>query len=51
VRQAFLEGQSIESVHKITGIDPWFLYQIKSLAEMRNDLDLLELKQNGFSDK
>ncbi|MBT6413160.1 MAG: carbamoyl-phosphate synthase large subunit, partial [Candidatus Marinimicrobia bacterium] len=51
VRQAFLEGQSIESVHKITGIDPWFLYQIKSLAEMRNDLDLLELKRNGFSDK
>ncbi len=51
VRQAFLEGQSIESVHKITGIDPWFLYQIKILAEMRNDLDLLELKRNGFSDK
>ncbi|MBC8322803.1 MAG: carbamoyl-phosphate synthase large subunit [Candidatus Marinimicrobia bacterium] len=50
VRQAFLEGQTIEDVFSVTKIDPWFLHQIKILAEISNDLPLLELKQNGFSD-
>ena len=51
VRQAFLEGQTVQSVHKVTGIDPWFLYQIKLLVEARNTVSLRELKQNGYSDK
>ena len=51
VRQAFLEGQSIEDVFNVTKIDPWFLNQIKMLAETNNDIGLLELKQQGFSDK
>ena len=51
VRQAFLEGQSIEDVFNVTKIDPWFLNQIKMLAETNNDTGLLELKQQGFSDK
>ena len=57
--QAFLEGQSIEDVNKITGIDPWFLYQIKLLVETQHvgnpvesgTTSLRKLKQNGFSDK
>ena len=51
VRQAFLEGQSIEDIFNITKIDPWFLNQIKMLAESSNNSELLELKQQGFSDK
>jgi carbamoyl-phosphate synthase large subunit len=51
VRQAFLEGQTVQSVNKVTGIDPWFLYQIKLLVEARNTVSLRELKQNGYSDK
>ena len=51
VRQAFLEGQSIEEIFNITKIDPWFLNQIKMLAESSNNSELLELKQQGFSDK
>jgi carbamoyl-phosphate synthase large subunit len=51
VRQAFLEGQSIEDVFDVTKIDPWFLHQIKILADTQHDIPLLELKQNGFSDK
>ncbi len=58
VRQAFLEGQSVEDVFNLTKIDPWFLNQIKQLAMMSNNnvdgTDLLstrELKHNGFSDK
>jgi len=51
VRQAFLEGQSIEDVFNVTKIDPWFLNQIKMLVETKNDSELRELKQQGFSDK
>ena len=51
VRQAFLEGQTIQSVNKVTGIDPWFLYQIKLLVDARHAVSLRELKQNGYSDK
>ena len=51
VRQAFLEGQTVKSVNKVTGIDPWFLYQIKLLVDARHAVSLRELKQNGYSDK
>ncbi len=51
VRQAFLEGQTIEDVFNVTKIDPWFLNQIKMLAETQHSMSLRELKQNGFSDK
>ena len=51
VRQAFLEGQTVQSVNKVTGIDPWFLYQIKLLVDARHAVSLRELKQNGYSDK
>lgn len=57
VRQAFLEGQSVEDVYNITKIDPWFLRQIEKIVELQNNVgshyntSLRELKQNGFSDK
>ena len=51
VRQAFLEGQTVQSVNKVTGIDPWFLYQIKLLVDVCQAVSLRELKQNGYSDK
>ena len=56
VRQAFMEGQSIEDVFNVTKIDPWFLNQIKQLSDMYNAeaqdvVPLRELKHNGFSDK
>jgi len=58
VRQAFLEGQTIEEVYDVTRIDPWFLNQIKQLSVLFNNTvgeaelhPLRELKHNGFSDK
>ena len=50
VWQAFDEGQSVEDVHNITKIDPWFLTQIKLLVESNSDTSLKSLKENGFSD-
>jgi carbamoyl-phosphate synthase large subunit len=51
---------SVESIYELTGIDPWFLYQIKQiveleqkLAELNNDIPeslLHKAKAWGFSD-
>lgn len=62
VGDAFRSGMSLEEVHKLTHIDPWFLVQIEELikleAEVREkgaaDLDkdfLFKLKRKGFSDR
>ena len=56
VRQALVEGQSIEDVFNVTKIDPWFLNQIKMLVDMNNvetlsNASLRKLKHNGFSDR
>ena len=51
IRQAFLEGQSIDEVYNITHIDPWFLYQIKELVNLNGSSTLQQLKTNGFSDE
>ena len=51
VRQAFIEGQSIKDVFKVTKIDPWFLNQIKMLVEANGKVPLRQLKHDGFSDK
>ena len=55
VRQAFLDGETVEDVFSETKIDPWFLRQIKQLVKAADsgafDRPLLELKQDGFSDR
>jgi len=60
---AFEKGYSVEKLHKMTGIDPWFLSKIKNIQRLSADTKKLKklekidaekmraLKQNGFSDK
>ena len=50
IRQAFIEGKTLEDVYRLTKIDPWFLYQIKQVTEFSKEDELLNLKQSGFSD-
>jgi carbamoyl-phosphate synthase large subunit len=62
VGDAFAQGFTLEEVHQLTKIDPWFLIQIKeivdielwlekqSLASIERDV-LLKLKQKGFGDR
>ena len=50
VREALKQGRSIDEVHKLTKIDPWFLNQIKYLTTMDHKDSLRLLKENGFSD-
>src|SRR3989344_1808363 len=50
--QVFRKGASIEKIHKISRITPWFLEHIKTIAtfDFRKE-KLREAKQLGFSDK
>jgi carbamoyl-phosphate synthase large subunit len=59
VQKALLAGATVADVHKVTGVDTWFLEQIQKINEMSEQaaaapsLDratLLELKSAGFSD-
>jgi len=61
IADAFRAGMNIETVHELTGIDPWFLYNIEEIVKCENELflnrsklspDLLKkAKEYGFSDK
>ena len=55
IRQAFLEGKSIEEIYQLTKIDKWFLRNIQQIVfdSQLVDIDLKKikyLKQEGFSD-
>ena len=61
VGDAFRFGMSLEEVFEFTSIDPWFLFQIKELIDLEQDLkerllndisadEMRRLKQKGFSD-
>ncbi|MFH1852003.1 MAG: carbamoyl-phosphate synthase large subunit [Candidatus Neomarinimicrobiota bacterium] len=53
--QAFRAGQAVVDIHQRTGIDPWFLRQLRELAatdDFSQDAERLrQLKQDGFSDR
>ncbi len=59
VAQGFREGLSVDEIHELSQIDPWFLYQIEELVQFEKniDLDILQneellrlAKTYGFSD-
>jgi carbamoyl-phosphate synthase large subunit len=63
LRYAFKYGMSIEEIHELTAIDPWFLDNLQEIVEMEDrlreqgsidktpDALLREAKQFGFSDR
>ncbi|MDD5613924.1 MAG: carbamoyl-phosphate synthase large subunit [Candidatus Omnitrophica bacterium] len=61
LKYALQRGLGIENISAITGIDPWFISNIKEIVELESELKglkisqldkemLLKLKQFGFSD-
>ncbi|MGB2927658.1 MAG: carbamoyl-phosphate synthase large subunit, partial [Desulfobacterales bacterium] len=60
LRYALLKGMSIQFIYELTGIDPWFLYQIKQIVDLEQSIKSLETnlpesllkkaKSWGFSD-
>ncbi|MDH4394038.1 MAG: carbamoyl-phosphate synthase large subunit [Limnobacter sp.] len=62
VGDAFAQGFSLEEVHQLTNIDPWFLVQIQDIVDTELELEtktmadltapvLRLLKRKGFSDR
>jgi carbamoyl-phosphate synthase large subunit len=63
IRYAFKSGMSVDDVHYLTGIDPWFLDNLLEIVEMEEQLRqcpgeteisdalLREAKRFGFSDR
>lgn len=61
VGQAFRMGFSVEQIHNVSKIDPWFLREIEKIIQIENQLksdglpecaeDWRYVKSNGFSDK
>ena len=59
VAEAMRQGWSTEKIHKLSGIDPWFLDKLRNIVEMgeqlkdeRMSVELMDqAKKHGFSDK
>jgi carbamoyl-phosphate synthase large subunit len=62
VGDAFENGFTLEEVHRLTRIDPWFLAQIKEIVDLEMAIDdrkledfskeeFFQLKRKGFSDR
>ncbi|UCD37342.1 MAG: carbamoyl-phosphate synthase large subunit [Fidelibacterota bacterium] len=54
VREAFLQGQTLEEVQQLTGIDPWFLHQIAEMLEAGQHLSTQagrQIKENSTPSK
>jgi len=61
IRYAIRQGHTVKQVAKMTGIDPWFLYQLKEINDMQLEVEkhpiesvptevLRDAKRMGFSD-
>jgi carbamoyl-phosphate synthase large subunit len=61
VRYAIRQGHTVKQLAKMTGIDPWFLYQLKEINDMQLEVEkhplesvptevLRDAKRLGFSD-
>ncbi|MGO9410850.1 MAG: carbamoyl-phosphate synthase large subunit [Spirochaetia bacterium] len=54
IHEAFCRGWPVEKVHKATWIDPWFLRNMKEIADFEptiSEQNLREAKRLGFSDQ
>ncbi|MFZ5518886.1 MAG: carbamoyl-phosphate synthase (glutamine-hydrolyzing) large subunit [Candidatus Zhuqueibacterota bacterium] len=62
IAEALKQGDSVEKIHQLTGVNPWFLYKIKKIVDLEGKLAGLSLdqltgdclrqaKQRGFSDE
>lgn len=62
VSKAFRQGYSVEDIHRLTKIDRWFLFRLRNIIDIAEQLEacneleevseslLLDAKKSGFSD-
>ncbi len=52
IREAFRAGMSVEKIHELSAIDPWFLHNLKELCDFQFTGDnWRKAKKLGFSDR
>ena len=63
IQHALEKGYSVEDVHSLTRVDPWFLARMKKIATMKAEMQAMDsldrltlpmlriVKQHGFSDR
>jgi carbamoyl-phosphate synthase large subunit len=60
LKRAMLAGFSVEEIHELSAVDPWFLHQLRELIEAERayaalgaveSTDLRRMKRLGFSDR
>jgi carbamoyl-phosphate synthase large subunit len=62
LRYALQQGYTVKQLAKMTGIDPWFLFQLKEITDLQTELEkhpfesvppvlVREAKRMGFSDE
>jgi carbamoyl-phosphate synthase large subunit len=39
IADAFAKGYTVEKIHALTRIDPWFLYKLQGIFNLKNELD------------
>lgn len=62
IRYAMKDGMSLDEIHELTNIDPWFLDHLSQIVELEDDIaaigalsnwteeDFRRIKRDGFSD-
>ncbi len=61
IRFAFAQGWTVEEIHEITAVDPWFLRQVREMVDLEKELgnatlgsisreQVLHAKREGLSD-
>ncbi|MBK8010690.1 MAG: carbamoyl-phosphate synthase (glutamine-hydrolyzing) large subunit [Deltaproteobacteria bacterium] len=62
IAESLRDGITVDQIHELTGIDRWFLFEIKAIVDMQKQLaqisdgaiaaeTLIEAKKLGFSDR
>jgi carbamoyl-phosphate synthase large subunit len=61
IKDALMQGTTVKTIAQVTGIDPWFLFQIQKICQIEKQISkysidnlpeelLKEAKKNGFGD-
>ncbi len=51
LRQAFWQGYDVDKIYKLSGIDPWFLNEVKDIVELEKELEKATTKRGKLKAK
>jgi carbamoyl-phosphate synthase large subunit len=51
LRQAFWQGYEVDKIYKLSGIDPWFLNEVKEIVDLEKELEKSTSKRGKLKSK